>query len=329
MRELVEKLLRYQRKARFATKITGPARIAYLSSIFPDARFVHVVRDGRAVVRSLLDVHFWGGTWREREVAWSGGLSDAELDSWREVGEAPLALAALQWRAIIRSARQEASTVAPNRYAELRYEDFVADRGRALDEVTAFCGLPASSEAHELLAERVDPRDMNFRWREAFEPAEIELQESLIGLELESLDYGGESFGTRRPLLSTPFSEAAASAPIRDPLGPRLLPGRGAQERHHGDERARTAASEINTCPRPRALARRPAEGVVDGSTSRTRASDAGVRVPPPGLVQIADVRRAPGRVPSAGAGSLDRARRGPLAALGAAELDRAAQAPS
>ena len=189
MHELVGKLLRYQHKSRFATKITGPARIAYLSSIFPDARFVHVIRDGRAVVRSLLDVHFWGGSWREREVAWSGGLTEEDLGRWRAFGQAPLALAALQWRAIIRNARDEAQRLAGGRYTEIRYEDFVARPEAALDEMTEFCELPASADAHEFLARRVDLRDMNFRWRETFEQAEVEMLDDLIGEELEALGY--------------------------------------------------------------------------------------------------------------------------------------------
>lgn len=183
-RELIGKLLRYEGKDRFATKITGPARIAYLSSIFPDARFVHVIRDGRAVVRSLLEVHFWRGTWREREVAWSGGLTEEELALWRDRDQSPVVLAALQWRAVVRAARDEAQLVG-DRYAELRYEDFVAEPDAVLDEMTKFCELPPSDRAHDFLARRVDVRDMNVRWREAFEPAEIELLDELIGDELD------------------------------------------------------------------------------------------------------------------------------------------------
>ena len=204
-RELVGRLLRYQGKKRFATKITGPARIAYLSSIFPDARFVHVVRDGRAVVHSLLDVHFWGGTWREREVAWSGGLTDDELARWRQLGSSPVALAALQWRAILRIARDEAARHAPDRYAELRYEDFVVDPEAMLNEMTAFCQLRASGEAHEFLRTRVDLQNMNFRWREAFEPAEREMLADLIGPELASLGYTGEE-PVPSELIRTPFA---------------------------------------------------------------------------------------------------------------------------
>ena len=50
LRRLVRKLQRYQGKDRFATKITGPARIGFLTGAFPDAIFVNVIRDGRAVV---------------------------------------------------------------------------------------------------------------------------------------------------------------------------------------------------------------------------------------------------------------------------------------
>ncbi len=59
LRSVFEKTLKYQGKTRLATKLTGPPRISYLRSIFPDAVFVHVVRDGRAVVDSLLRVDFW------------------------------------------------------------------------------------------------------------------------------------------------------------------------------------------------------------------------------------------------------------------------------
>ncbi len=55
----IRETVRWQRRKRFATKITGPGRIGFLHSIFPDARFVHVIRDGRAVANSLLNVAFW------------------------------------------------------------------------------------------------------------------------------------------------------------------------------------------------------------------------------------------------------------------------------
>ena len=75
MRATVAGVLRYHGKARFAAKLTGPARISYVSSIFPEARFVHVVRDGRAVVQSLMKVEFWGARDRMTRPAWENGLT--------------------------------------------------------------------------------------------------------------------------------------------------------------------------------------------------------------------------------------------------------------
>jgi hypothetical protein len=206
MRRLVAKVLRYEGKPRFATKITGPARIGYLSSIFPDARFLNVIRDGRAVVRSLLSVHFWGGTWRERQVAWEGVLDAEELARWQGAGGGqPLALAALQWRALVRGARAEAERYAPDSYAEIRYEDFVADPREALASMVQFCELPYTGEAQEFLARRVDVRDMNQRSRDAFTEAESDMLAELIGDELAELGYLGGSDHHERPL-SRPFA---------------------------------------------------------------------------------------------------------------------------
>jgi len=57
--EYFKKVLKYQGKKRLFVKLTGPPRIQFLTSIFPDAYFIHIIRDPRAVVNSLLKVKFW------------------------------------------------------------------------------------------------------------------------------------------------------------------------------------------------------------------------------------------------------------------------------
>ena len=47
LREAVHRVVFWQGRSRFAAKLTGPPRIGFLHSVFPDARFVHLVRDGR------------------------------------------------------------------------------------------------------------------------------------------------------------------------------------------------------------------------------------------------------------------------------------------
>ena len=46
---------------RLLVKITGWPRIGFLNEIFEDAKFIHIIRNGRAVANSLLHVNFWRG----------------------------------------------------------------------------------------------------------------------------------------------------------------------------------------------------------------------------------------------------------------------------
>jgi hypothetical protein len=193
MRGTVAKVLRYQGKPRFAAKVTGPARIGYLSSIFEDALFVHVIRDGRAVVESLMRVPFWKDSYRMQEPAWRGGLTDEHLARWREQDASPLGLAAVQWCAILDTARREASELAPGRYAEILYEDFVRDPHRVLDEIVEFCRLRRDPGPHDFLDRRVELRDLSHRWRERLEPEQLGMLNGLMGESLRELGYSDDA----------------------------------------------------------------------------------------------------------------------------------------
>lgn len=188
-RRMVGRVMRYQGKPRFAAKITGPARIGYLSSIFEDARFVHIVRDGRAVVDSLMSVPFWKESKRMREPAWRGGLDAEEIVSWRSRGASPPELAAIQWRTVIEAARREAADLAPDRYREVRYEDFVADPHASLDEIIDFCALPRDQRPHAFIDDRAGVRNLNDRWRQRLSEADRERLEAVLEAPLRDLGY--------------------------------------------------------------------------------------------------------------------------------------------
>lgn len=207
---LVGKVTRYQGKQRFAAKLTGPARIEYLSSIFPDALFIHVIRDGRAVVRSLMNVEFWRDSWQMSRPAWENGLSDEQLERWRSSGRSSLALAALQWVAVIERARDEASAIAPQRYAEVRYEDFVTDPKQTIAAAIEFLGLQPSAQVDAYLRERVSLRNMNYQWRESFSDAEVGALGEIMGEWLDRFGYREDG--------SLELSSARLSRPFASPL---------------------------------------------------------------------------------------------------------------
>ncbi len=66
IRGVIARMLTAQR-SRMLVKLTGWSRIGYLNEIFEDAKFIHIVRDGRAVANSYVHINEWqwrGGTGR-------------------------------------------------------------------------------------------------------------------------------------------------------------------------------------------------------------------------------------------------------------------------
>lgn len=154
LREAMHKAQRYQGKSRITAKLTGPGRISYLHSIWPQMHVVHVIRDGLDVVRSLLNVGFWKNNGGYREPWWEGGLEDDELEAWRSRGSDPGELAAIQWRRIVETTRAEAQTLLAERYTELRYEHFLAHSVKEIERLYRHVYLPVEVVELPLLAPR-------------------------------------------------------------------------------------------------------------------------------------------------------------------------------
>lgn len=90
-------------------------QIVLLAELFPEAKFVHIIRDGRAVALSYLERPEWGPE--------------------------TMAEAAHHWKNRVRRGRAGGGVVGPDRYMEVRYEDVVADPEAVAREVCSFLGL--------------------------------------------------------------------------------------------------------------------------------------------------------------------------------------------
>ena len=99
-------------------------------------------------------------------------------------------LAAVQWRRVVESIRTEGARLAPNGYAEVRYERFVEEPASTLDEVASFCDLPPCGRAKAFLRKRFELRNMNFQWRGRFGAEEVAVLNELTGALLVELGYG-------------------------------------------------------------------------------------------------------------------------------------------
>lgn len=155
-------------------------RLDLLERVFPGARYVHILRDGRDAALSFLAMR------RKPRFNWSRPRRIAGF--------------ACAWRLEIEGARRFAAGV-PGRYLELRYEDLVAEPEERLRELCAFLRLPFEPQLlevnrqldparlldHPRLAE--PPRQGLRNWRTQLAAGQAELFEAIAGELLWQLGY--------------------------------------------------------------------------------------------------------------------------------------------
>lgn len=127
----------------FLHKFTGWPRIGFLSAIFPTARFIHIVRDGRAVANSWLQMSWWSGYFGPQQ--WSYGALSAELqDEYESSGRSFVVLAAIAWKILMEAFADAAAALPASRYLEMRYEDIVDAPEGEFSRLVQFAGLEAT-----------------------------------------------------------------------------------------------------------------------------------------------------------------------------------------
>jgi len=146
-------------------RIANNLRIPLLAEIFPEARFVDLVRDGRAVASSLARVDWWP----QSHVWWYGGTPEG----WAAEGRDPWEICARNWVEEVRAIRGGLGSVPTKNILRLRYEELIADPLGELSRVARFIGLPLDDEWIGALESLSFP-DRTQRWREILPPAVAE-----------------------------------------------------------------------------------------------------------------------------------------------------------
>ena len=193
----VSAILKYQHKQRFIAELSGWSRVRFLKEIFPDARFVHIVRDGRAVANSLMNVGYWRGWAGIHQWRWGIPRRD-DLALLEKYDYSFLALAAVQWRMLVENIRVETAKLHPDDFLLVRYEDLVADPRTETLRCIEFCGLDGDLpryQRHLSMTVRTHVVDANtsaFRippWRENMDGSGIEMMNDIMAEELAAFGY--------------------------------------------------------------------------------------------------------------------------------------------
>lgn len=150
-----------------------------LADMFPEARFIHIIRDGHDVALSMLNIA-WG----------PNSVEDA----------------ALHWRRHVSRGRKEGERLGPERYREVRYEDLVAEPETVIRSLCPFLDLPFEESmlryferAEEVMAGSRD-RDKHKRlalppthglrdWRTQMDARDLATFDALAGNLLHELGY--------------------------------------------------------------------------------------------------------------------------------------------
>ena len=176
------------KRNRLLIKITGWPRIGYLDEVFEDAKFIHIVRDGRAVASSLLHVSFWRGWFGPQ--GWRAGLlSPEDQATWESYGRSFVALAGLEWRIQMRAIEAARRLLDPARYFEVKYESFCDEPLETYHRVLDFAELPRSA-AFDRQVKAASVRSTSNRWRDDLAPAQQALLDDLLRDDLRRIGYG-------------------------------------------------------------------------------------------------------------------------------------------
>jgi hypothetical protein len=132
-----------QRTPVFSHKFTGWPRAGFIDTVFPQARYIHVIRDGRAVAASMVQMPWWRGYQGPDAWGW-GSLPAAYRQEWELSGRSFPVLAGIQWKMLLDAFELARERVDPDRWLDIRYEDFLEDPGSTIETIVAFLARPRS-----------------------------------------------------------------------------------------------------------------------------------------------------------------------------------------
>ena len=169
-----------------------------LHELWPKAKFVHLIRDGRDVCLSAI-------AWK-RKVDKLASL----FTTWEDD---PVMTASLWWEWHVRQGRRHGRTLGPDLYYEMRYESLVAEPAKECAKLCAFLGLSYEDSMLRFYVGRARI-ETDLDAKNAWLPITAGLREWRKEMSSESLDRSEAAVGDLLAELGYPISFTPRSAEV-------------------------------------------------------------------------------------------------------------------
>jgi hypothetical protein len=186
-RSFFVKRARLQGKPLFVHKFTGWPRAGFIRAALPDARFIHVVRDGRAVVASNLQVSWWRGYLGPESM--HQPIAPGYRAEWEASGRSFAVLAAAEWKSAMDASVAARAATPEQQWLDVRFEDVLADPQAQFKEMLGFVGLEASPAFERALARAEFRRDRADAFRRSLGPPTIAVLDASLAEHLRAWGY--------------------------------------------------------------------------------------------------------------------------------------------
>jgi len=183
IRTAVDQINNTSGRVHFLSKYTDFPRINLLLKAFPDAKFVHLIRDGRAVANSY-HKKIESGEFKTsaEEDNWVSAWPEEWQKDYKEKFHNPLAFTLYQWKFFLDEIKNEIKTVNPNQILEVKYSDMIKDTMKFTQEILDFAGLKIDGSMKKFIKKK--PGDnKNNKWQEKLTEAEKTLYSQILSEE--------------------------------------------------------------------------------------------------------------------------------------------------
>jgi hypothetical protein len=148
-----------------------------IPKVFPDARYIHLLRDPRDVAKSCIGM------------GWAGHVYYG-VDIWRD--------AELSWNKL-------KPMLAREQYIEIRYEDLLENVEAGLTEICHFLGLEYTEKMMSYASNSsyaLPDKNLSYQWKRSFSPRELQLVEGKVSGMLRERGYESSGYAPAKPGLA-------------------------------------------------------------------------------------------------------------------------------